>query len=122
VYFHNGNVENKWPTFQDGTGNAAFPAFALAAEASFGAQAAGAAPGLRSRSYFGGVGSAQAGRHLAVLTYWKYARGAKIAAALLNDFFDHSRRALDIEFFSYIYRLFPRNIQQAHNHWLEENR
>jgi hypothetical protein len=69
VYFHNGNVENKWSTFQDGISKTAFPAFALAAEASFGAQAAGAAPGLRSRSYFGGVGSAQAGRQFAVLTY-----------------------------------------------------
>ncbi len=38
-----GNVENKWATFQDGTDKAAFPAFALAAEASFGAQAAEAA-------------------------------------------------------------------------------
>ncbi len=43
-------LKKKWP--------AAFPAFALAAEASFGAQAAEAAPGLRTRSYFGGVGSA----------------------------------------------------------------
>jgi len=52
---------------------AAFPAFALTAGASFGAQAAGAAPGLRSRSYFGEVGSAQAGRLFSVLTCWKYA-------------------------------------------------
>jgi hypothetical protein len=29
-----------------------------------------------------------------VLTYWKYAPRVKIAAALLDDFFDHSRRLL----------------------------
>ena len=68
-----GVVENKWPTFQDGISKAALPVSALAAEASFGAQTAGAASGLRSRSYFGGAGSVQAGRQFSVLTYWKYA-------------------------------------------------
>ncbi len=28
--------------------------------------------------------------HFAVLTYWKYVPRAKMAAALLDDFFDHS--------------------------------
>ena len=37
---------------------------------------------------------AQAGRNFVVLTYWKYAPRVKIAAALLDDFFDHSRRLL----------------------------
>jgi len=32
-------------------------------------KAASGVPCLRSRSYFGGVGFAQAGRHFAVLTY-----------------------------------------------------
>ena len=30
-FIDTGNVENKWTTFQDGTGEAAFPAFAVAA-------------------------------------------------------------------------------------------
>jgi hypothetical protein len=30
-------------------------------------------------------GSAQAGRHFSVLTYWKYALRAKITAALLDE-------------------------------------
>jgi hypothetical protein len=33
-------------------------------------------------------------RNFVVLTYWKYAPRVKIAAALLDDFFDHSRRLL----------------------------
>jgi hypothetical protein len=31
-------------------------------------------------------------RHLVVLTYWEYAPRVKMAAALLDDFFDHSRQ------------------------------
>jgi hypothetical protein len=31
-----------------------------------------------------------------VLTYWPYAPRVKIAAALLDDFFDHSRRVLTV--------------------------
>jgi hypothetical protein len=68
-----GLLKTDVPPYQDGISKAAFPAFALAAEASFGAQAAVAAPGLRSRSYFGGVGSAQAGHQFSVLTELKYA-------------------------------------------------
>jgi hypothetical protein len=34
-----------------------------------------------------------------VLTYWKYAPRVKIAAALLDDFFDHSRRLLILKSF-----------------------
>jgi hypothetical protein len=34
---------------------------------------------------------AQAGRHFAVLTYSVYAPRVKMAVALLNDFFEHSR-------------------------------
>jgi len=30
-------------------------------------------------------------REFVVLTYWKYAPRVKLAAALLDDFFDHSR-------------------------------
>jgi len=41
-------------------------------------------------------GFAQAGRHFVVLTYWKYAPRIKIAAALLDDFFDHSRQLLTL--------------------------
>jgi len=67
--------------YQDGISKATFPAFALAAEASFGAQAAVAAPSLRSRSYFGGVGSAKAGRQFSILTYRKDAPRAKLVAA-----------------------------------------
>ena len=44
-------------------------------------------------------GFAQAGRPSAVLTYWKYAPRVKIAVALLDDFFDHSRQLLIPEFF-----------------------
>ena len=36
-------------------------------------------------------GYAQAGRHLVVLTYGEYTPRVKMAAALLDDFFDHSR-------------------------------
>jgi hypothetical protein len=42
-------------------------------------------------------GYAQAGRHFVVLMYWKYAPRVKIAAALLDDFFDHSRRLLALK-------------------------
>jgi len=35
-------------------------------------------------------------RNFAVLTYWPYAPRVKIAAALLDDFFDHSRRVLTV--------------------------
>ncbi len=54
-------------------------------------------PCLR-RAYFAEVatkaesGFAQAGRHFSVLTYWKYAPRVKTAAALLDDFFEHSCR------------------------------
>jgi hypothetical protein len=43
----------------------------------------------------------------------KYAPRVKIAAALLDNFFDHSRRTPDSEFFCGLYGLFARNIQQA---------
>ena len=41
-------------------------------------------------------------RHFAVLTYWKYAPRFKIAAALLDDFFDHSRQLLVLNFLGHI--------------------
>jgi len=34
----------------------------------------------------------QRSHHFVVLTYWKYAPRVKMAAALLDDFFDHSRQ------------------------------
>jgi hypothetical protein len=37
-------------------------------------------------------------RHFAVLTYWKYAPRVKAAAALLDDFFEHSRRLLKLKY------------------------
>ncbi len=54
----NGKVENKWATFQDGTGEA-FPDFAEAA--------------TRLRAEALQRASAQAARHFAVLTYSMYA-------------------------------------------------
>ena len=41
-------------------------------------------------------------RHFVVLTYWKYAPRVKIAAALLDDFFDHSRRLLELNLLGHI--------------------
>ena len=38
-------------------------------------------------------------RHFVVLTYRKYTLRVKMAAALLEDFFDHSRRLFGIEIF-----------------------
>ena len=49
----------------------------------------------------------QAGRHFAVLTYWKYAPRAKMAAALLDDFFEHARRVLALGFSQANPGLFP---------------
>jgi hypothetical protein len=49
-----------------------------------------------------------------VLTYWKYAPRVKIAAALLDDFFDHSRRLLALKSSRVYTGFFVRNIQQAH--------
>ena len=40
----------------------------------------------------------QRSHHLAVLTYWKYARRVKMAVALLGDFFDYSRQLLTTQF------------------------
>jgi len=37
-------------------------------------------------------------RHFVVLTYRKYTLPVKMAAALLEDFFDHSRRRLVLKF------------------------
>jgi hypothetical protein len=54
-----------------------------------------------------------------VLTYWKYAPRVKIAAALLDDFFDHSRRLLVLKSFRAYTGFFARNIQQAHHITLE---
>jgi len=48
-----------------------------------------------------------------VLTYWKYAPRVKIAAALLDDIFDHSRRLLILKSSRVYTGFFVRNIQQA---------
>jgi hypothetical protein len=68
-------------------------------------------------------GFAQAGRHFVVLTYWKYAQGvnnrrdlwdaASNTAALLDDFFDHSRRLLVLKSSRVYTGFLGRNIQQA---------
>jgi hypothetical protein len=52
-------------------------------------------------------------RHFVVLTYWKYAPRVKIAAALLDDFFDHSRRLLRLNSSRADTDLFARNIHHA---------
>jgi hypothetical protein len=52
-------------------------------------------------------------RPFAVLTYWEYAPRVKIAAALLDDFFDHSRRLLALKSSRAYTGFFARNIQQA---------
>jgi hypothetical protein len=36
-------------------------------------------------------------RYFGVLTYWKYAPRVKIAVALLDDFFEHSRQLLRLK-------------------------
>ena len=59
-------------------------------------------------------GFAQAGRQFVVLTYWKYAPRVKIAAALPDDFFDHSRRLLVLKSSRAYTGFFVRNIQRAH--------
>jgi hypothetical protein len=57
-------------------------------------------------------GYAQAGRHFAVLTYFVYAPRVKMAVALLDDFFEHSRwlliSALLRTFLSYLNEIFNR--------------
>ena len=55
----------------------------------------------------------QRSRHFVVLTYWKYAPRVKIAAALLDDFFDHSRRLLALKSSRVYTGFFVRNIQQV---------
>jgi len=55
-------------------------------------------------------------RHFVVLTYWKYAPRVKIAAALLDDFFDHSRRLLVLKSSRAYTDFLARNIQQALKH------
>ncbi len=57
----------------------------------------------------------QRSRHFVVLTYWKYAPRVKIAAALLDGFFDHSRRILVLKSSRVYTGFFARNIQQALN-------
>ena len=52
-------------------------------------------------------------RHFVVLTYWKYAPRVKIAAALLDDFFDHSRQVLELNSSREYKGFFARNIQQG---------
>jgi hypothetical protein len=52
-------------------------------------------------------------RHFVVLTYWQYAPRVKIAAALLDDFFDHSRRLPVLKSSRAHTGFFARNIQQA---------
>ena len=64
-------------------------------------------------------GYAQAGRYFSVLTYWKYASRVKRAAALLDDFFDHSRRLLILNSSTAYRGFFTKNIQQA---WKTPNR
>jgi hypothetical protein len=64
-------------------------------------------------------------RHFVVLTYWKYAPhvnngralrdAASNTAALLDDFFDHSRRLLVLKSSRAHTGFFARNIQQALN-------
>ena len=55
----------------------------------------------------------QRSRYFVVLTYWKYAPRVKIAAALLDDFFDHSRRLLALKSSRVYTGFFVRNIQLA---------
>jgi len=51
-------------------------------------------------------------RHFVVLTYWQYAPRVKMAVALLDDFFEHSRwlliSALLWTFLSYLNEIFNR--------------
>jgi hypothetical protein len=63
-------------------------------------------------------GYAQAGHNFVVLTYWQYAPRAKIAAALLDDFFDHSRRLPILKSSRAHTGFFARNIQQALHQFL----
>ena len=70
------NVENKWATFQDGTGKAAFPAFAEPTPPKWlWLRRPGAATRLRAEALQ--RASAQAGRPFAVLTYAMYAPRVK---------------------------------------------
>jgi len=58
-------------------------------------------------------GYAHAGRNFVVLTYWQYAPRVKIAAALLDDFFDHSRQLPALKSSRAHTAFFVENIQQA---------
>jgi len=56
-------------------------------------------------------------RHFVVLTYWRYVPRVKIAAALLDDFFEHSRRLLILsssrEYKGFLPEIFNRPIKYA---------
>ena len=73
---------------------------------------------LDSRFHYGNVEKShqRRSRNFVVLTYWQYAPRIKIAAALLDDFFDHSRRLLVLKSSRAYTGFFARNIQQGHYH------
>jgi hypothetical protein len=82
LFFSIGNVENKWPTFQDGADKAAFSHFCRAHVLA-----------VRSARQHKGVPL------LDKLSNFALRDAASNTAALLDDFFDHSRPLLVLEIF-----------------------
>jgi hypothetical protein len=91
-----GMLKTNGPPFQDGTGKAAFSPFCRAHVLE-----------VRSARQHKGVPLRDK------LSNFALRDAASNTAALLDNFFDHSRRTPDSEFFWGIYGLFARNIQQA---------